>query len=91
MLTLFNSMSEKNPGMYRIDGDLKLIKNDCGIRFYSREKAQILVFQIIDYNVLKVLSHEFFGGRRSSAGSRLFALLLGSFLLSAALRSSRLL
>ena len=30
---------------------------------------------------LKVLSQEFFGGRRSSAGSRLFALLLASFLL----------
>ena len=40
---------------------------------------------------LKVLSHEFFGGRRSSIGSRLFALLLGTFLLSTALRFSRLL
>ena len=40
---------------------------------------------------LEVLSHEFFGGHRSSAGSRLFVLLLGSCLLSAALWTSRLL
>ena len=40
---------------------------------------------------LKILSHEFLGGRRSSAGSRLLALILRTFLLSAALRSSRLL
>ena len=37
---------------------------------------------------LKVLPHKFFGGRRSSAGSRLFALLLGSCLLSASQRTS---
>ena len=30
---------------------------------------------------LNVLSHEFFGGRRRSAGSRLFVLLLGTFFL----------
>ena len=41
--------------------------------------------------IKSILSHDFFGGRRSSAGSRLVALLLWSSLLSAALRSSRLL
>ena len=35
---------------------------------------------------LKVLSNAFFGGIKTSAGSRLFALLLGSCLLSEALR-----
>ena len=44
------------------------------------------------FESLKVLSYDFFGGRWSSAGSRLFAPLIGCFLLgSAALRSSRLL
>ena len=41
--------------------------------------------------VLKVLSHEFLSGHKSLAGSRLFAILLGSCLLSTALCSSCLL
>ena len=34
--------------------------------------------------IKSILSHDFFGGRRSSAGSRLVALLQGSFLLRTA-------
>ena len=46
------------------------------------------LYQVINHFLsLKVLPHEFFGGHRSLVGSRLFAILLGSFLLSVALQS----
>ena len=58
-------------------------KIHCHNSFETRRESR--------FESLKVLSYDFFGGRWSSAGSLLFALLQGSFLLSPALRISCLL